>query len=108
MLKEIVEKCNALEIYEKRCVSDKYFELVFCNKEMDKWEKIVTDFLGVAVKPPKRKPTKEDIHITNGYGGIQSNQTLFKKEFDNATIIAMFWPWQDNTYTTLKVAVLRK
>lgn len=107
-LKEIIEKCLALNIYEKRSVDEEYCELVFYNKELDKWEKIFTDALGSAVKPPETRPTREDMRLTNDYGGIEANQTLFKKDFDGATMIAMFWPWGDCEHTTLKIALLRK
>ncbi len=108
MLKKIIETCLMLSIHEKRDINDKYFELVFYNKEIDEWIKIFTNILGAAVKPANTKPTKENLRLTEDYGGIYGNQTLFKKEFDDAMIIAMFWPWQDNTHTTLKIALLKK
>ena len=108
ILKTIIEKCNALQIYEKRDINDGYCELVFDNKEIDKLEKILIEILGTATKPPGTKPTKEDIKLTKDYGGIHDNQTLFKKTFDETTVIAMLWPWQDNAHTTLKIALLGK
>ena len=106
-LKEIVEKFNELDVYEQRCVSDEYVELVFYSKEIDKWDKVLIDILGPAVKPAGVKPTKDDQDLTKDYGGIFDNQTLFKKDFDGVGVLAMFWPWQDGTYTTLKAALLK-
>lgn len=106
VLKEISEKCSALDIYEKRGANDKYCELVVNNKEINECEKIFTDILGPAAKGPKIKPTKEDARLTREYGGIQPNQTLFKKEFAGLIVIAMLWPWQDNAHTTLKIALV--
>ena len=108
MLNEIMEKCDAMNVYEKRTVSDNYYELVFFSKELDEWEQFFTDKLGNVSKPSNVKPTKEDLSLTEGYGGICANQTLFKKECDDDTIIAMFWPWQDNIHITLKVALIGK
>ena len=108
MIKEIVEKFSNLDIYEKRCITDEYCELVFFSKDTAEWKKILTDILGPAVKPPEIKPTKEDEFLTKDRGGIHDDQTLFKKLFGPLTVIAMFWPWQDGIHTTLKVAVIGK
>lgn len=107
MFKEVVKKCRELDVYEVRSVSDKYLELVFYNKEIGKWQQMFADILGAAVKPPDKEPAKEDISLTKEHGGICDNQTLFKKEFDHSTVIAMFWPWRDGILTTLKAAVLK-
>jgi len=106
LLNDILKKCAALGIYEKRVVSDKYCELIIYNKEIDEWKKVFTDILGTAVKSPEEKPTKEDIRLTEPYGGVRGNQMLFKKELGDSTVIAMFWPWQSGPYTTLKIALL--
>ncbi len=107
-MKDIIDRCFKLDIYEKRSVTDDYCELVFHNKDNSEWESIITDFLGVAVKGPKAKPSKSDDLLTNEYGGINVGQTLFKKEFKGFTIIAMFWPWGDGGHTTLKLIRLSK
>jgi hypothetical protein len=106
--KEIIKKCSMLEIYDKRSVTDEYVELVFYSKEIDKWNRIFADVLGPAIKPPGIKPTEDDLHLTKDYGGIWGDQTLFKKDFNNTTIISMFWPWQDNIHTTLKTVLIKK
>lgn len=107
-LQEIVKKFDMLNIFEKRRITDEYVELVFYNKDIDKWSKIFTDILEPALKPQGVKPTKDVQHLAKDYGGIYTNQTLFKKEFDNGTIIAMFWPWQDGLHATLKIILLNK
>jgi len=68
-------------------------------------DKMFTEIFGKAVKPSGTKPTKEDSRLTENYGGVYANQILYKKEFNNTTIIAMFWPWQDSTHITVKLAV---
>ena len=108
MIKEIFEKLSSLNIYEKRGITDEYCELVFFTKDTAEWEKILTGILGPASKPPKTKPTKEDQLLTKDRGGIHNDQTLFKKLLGGITVIAMFWPWQDDIHTTLKVAVIKK
>ena len=107
-LEEIMGKCGILDIDEKRCISDDYNEIVFYSKEMDDWNRIFVDILGPAIKPAGVKPTEEDLSLTQNYGGIYKNQTLFKKDFEKATVIAMFWPWQDKVHTTLKMVLVQR
>jgi hypothetical protein len=105
-LREIIEKCSTLSVHEERCLNDEYGELVFYNREIDEWKKILADIFGPAIKPAGVKPTQDDLHLTKEYGGVWVDQTLFKKEFDDYTVIAMFWPWGNNIHTTLKMALL--
>ena len=107
-LKGIIEKCNRLGVFDTRFITDEYVELVFYSKEIDEWHRIFVDFLGPATKPPGIEPTQDDIRLTKDYGGIWGNQTLFKKDFGDSTIISMFWPWQDNTHTTLKTVLFKR
>jgi len=88
--------------------SDEFCELVFYNKDADEWNKIFADMLGHPIKPPGKDPTEGDQHLTRDYGGTWVDQTVFTKQFDDVTVIAMFWPWQDGVHTTLKMALLKK
>ncbi len=107
-LKEVIEKCKTLDIYEERAVAGDYYEIVFFTKDTEKWQGLCESILGKAVKPAGTEPSSEDIKLTQKYGGIRSNQTLFKKQTDSMIIVAMFWPWQDEVRTTVKVAVIKK
>lgn len=107
-LREIIEKSNKLRIYEQRSSSDEYCELVIYSQDLSQWYKIFTEILDPAVKPEGAKPNQQDLDLTENYGGIFDNQTLFKKEYANTMIIAMFWPWQNGVHTTLKIAFLEK
>ena len=107
-LKEIIEKCKVLDIYEERFVADNYYEIVSYAKDKEKWIKLFTEILGPATKPVGTVPSKEDIELTQKYGGVRENQTLFKKQIGNTIVLAMFWPWQDEVRTTLKVAFIAK
>ncbi len=107
MLKDIINKCNALKIYEKREETDAYFEIVFYTKDLNIWEETLSSFFGAPVKPTGLKPTRDDAGITKNYGGLQANQTLYKNESKTGTVIAMLWPWQDKTHITLKIVSTR-
>jgi len=104
-LDEILQRCQALGVYEKREINDKYAELVFYTRDTPQWTDILTDTLGPAVKPEGIKADRDQLLLTEGYGGIQRNQTLFNKAYGPTSVMAMFWPWQDGIHTTLKLAL---
>ena len=108
MLQNIIKKWSKLNIYEKRCINDEHADIVFYCSEITEWNKIFTENLGPAIKPSGVKPTNDDLDLTKDCGGISFNQTLFKKEFDDGTVIAMFWPWQDGIHVTLKIIFQKK
>lgn len=106
-VQEIVAACSTLNIMEQRALTDEYGELVFYRKDLPEWEKLLIRFFGVAAKPAGERPTEEALGLTGDCGGMQDNQTLFKKEANGFTVIAMLWPWQDGAHVTLKI-ILRK
>ncbi len=105
-LKEILDRCRKLQIHEVRSENDEYHEIVIYNKDIDEWSRVLTALLGPARKPKGVEPTDADLTLTRASGGIRANQTLFECEFPNGTIVAKFWPWEDNVHTTLKMALL--
>lgn len=107
-LKEIVAYCKDLPVYEHRCSSDDFFEVVFFNSDIDQWIQLLEAFLGPSRKAAGQQPTEEDLAITADTGGIRIEQTLFEKKFENGTIIAKLWPWKDGVHTTLRMAMLNE
>ncbi len=105
-LKNIVDNCSHLKVVDKRCISDEFVDLVFVNEQMDEWQNILSSFLGDPRKPQGQAPNDGDLQLTSHTGGIRIEQTLFEKKFENATIIAKFWPWKDDKHTTLRMALL--
>ena len=105
-LNEIVGRCEQLEVYTKRTLTEEKAELVFYSKDTNEWNRLFTDIFGSAVKPAGVKPTASDLFLTRQYGGIDTGQTLFTKVFNNGVVMAMFWPWQSEDYTTLKLFLL--
>ena len=106
-LKEIVDRCRAFEVAENRKSSADYIELVFYSKDSDKWSQALTEILDLPAKPAGVKPEEGDTVLTQNFGGIHENQTLFKKPSNAGAIIAMLWPWQDGVHTTLKLIYLK-
>ena len=107
-LKDIIDKCRHLRIYENRCATDDFIELVFHNEDLSEWYGNVSGLLGEPRKAEGREPTEKDLKLTARTGGIRFEQTLFEKEFERGTVIAKFWPWKDNQHTTLRMALLLK
>ena len=105
-LDDIIVQARDLGIFERRSLSDEYCELVFFSRDLDAWLRILTGSLGEPRKPAGREPTKADLGLTSQTGGIRVNQTLFEKELGERTIIAKIWPWDDERYMTLKMAML--
>lgn len=106
-LNEIFERCNHLTIYDQRCVTDEFIELVFYNKDLQDWYQSITSILGEPCKAQNCEPNANDLKLTARTGGIRFEQTLFEKTFEEGTIIAKFWPWHDDIHTTLRVALLQ-
>ena len=105
-LNEIFERCRNLNIYEQRCVSDEFVELVFYNQNLADWHNVISTILEKPRKAQDQEPNADDLKLTARTGGIRFEQTLFEKKFEEGTIIAKFWPWKDNVHTTLRMALL--
>ena len=105
-LRDITDCCVHLDVQEKRCDREDLYELVFFNKDLSEWTRILSAFLGPPVKPSGTVPTEKDLELTEGTGGIRTEQTLFEKQFEDAAIIAKFWPWKDGSHITLRMALL--
>lgn len=106
-IKEIIEKRKDLAVYEERSVSNDYYEIVFYTKDSEEWNRILENILGAAAKPAGKEPSEKDVELTKEYGGVRDNQALYKKQFGDVIVVAMFWPWQDEVRTTLKIGFVK-
>ena len=88
---------------EKRGQTDEFLEAVFLNTSLSKLNKVLEEFLGEALKPADAPANSQARDAAKPYGGIYVNQTLYRKELQDRTAIAMLWPWGNNTHTTLKI-----
>ena len=105
--KQILDKCSGLKIQEKRQVDDDYVEVVFYTEDTEKWKKILTEALGPEVKPEEVND-RENLAFTEDYGGMNENQTLFKKEEGDTAVVAMLWPWSNGDLITLKLILFKR
>ena len=104
---DVLQRINHLNIEEKNDISEDYAERVFLRKDLGKWEKILTDLLGPAFKRAGEETTQAFSDLTIDYGGLLDDQVLYYKKFKNTSLIAMFWPWKDNSQVTLKVICIK-
>jgi hypothetical protein len=105
---ELLEQCRHLDVAERRMLEKDYVEVVFYKKDLSDWEKVFASYLGAPAKPPGNRSSLYDRHVTRQSGGIETNQTLYRKEFDSQSLIAMFWPWGDDEHVTLKMLCREK
>ena len=104
-VKEIADRFGALKAHEVRKQTDDYLEYVVFTKDIRQWETAVAGILGSPVKKSGDMPSMKDMGLCHRYGSILKDQILFRREFGERTVIAMFWPWKNNQYTTLKIAI---
>ncbi len=107
-LKQIIDNCAHLPVAEIRSVTEEFVNLVFYHENRDAWHKQLSNILGAPRKNQGSAPSAKDLELTAKTGGIRIEQTLFEKEFEQGTVIAKFWPWQDGRHITLRMAYLLK
>ena len=107
-INEIFAKGSGLPVYENRSINGDYGEFVIFSKDKGVWEKMLSEIYGGPVKPAGQKPSRDDVAATKNYGGVRDNQTLYRKDTETQMLLAMFWPWSDNMYITIKLAALKK
>lgn len=107
-VREVIERCKALYPHEERLTSENYYEFVFYAKDAKDWSSLIESALGSAVKPAGEEPDEEHTELTKKYGGVRGNQVLYGKQFGDTIVVAMFWPWQDEVRTTLKIAFIKQ
>jgi len=102
-LKEFAQRIAGLNVYQVREEGDDYQERVIFNADIQEWNTVLEEVLGPPVKPAGVAPSGTDLVLCQIYGSIMTNQVLYRKAFGDATVLAMLWPWQDGTHTTLKI-----
>lgn len=106
MLTQLDKKFNSLTIFKHRKASDTYREIVFFNKDAKKWNRILSGKLGAPVKPKWNRHDKSIDRLTRKFGGVRKGQTIYMKEYDDCSVIAMIWPWKDKQHSTLKLSMV--
>ena len=107
-LKVILEEFGMPSVREVRRATDEYAEIVFYNEKLGEIDAVLRGMLGTPRKPAGLEPSSDDLNLTREYGGIWLNQTLFVGAYEGCEVMAMYWPWEDEVHTTLKMAYLKR
>jgi len=108
IIEKIYEKVKNFKIVEIRNKSAENLELVFFAEEQEKWSRALQEVLGEPHKPAGTHPSKEQQSMTEEFGGIYAEQTLFVQRLEEGNVIGMMWPWQDQTHITLKIFMIQE
>ena len=100
---ELSEEIRKTAVEEKRADSNDRLELVVKNGALNEITPILERYFGPAVKPAGKNPSGPNRDLTNPFGGILKNQTLYYADRENCSNLAMIWPWSDGERSTLKI-----
>lgn len=105
---DIYLQLDSLEITDRRYLMADYLELVFLRDDFEKWDKLLSALLGPVASPFDADPSRDHLELTRPFGGVRKGQALYQKDFGDYVIIAMLWPWQNETHITLKMPLIKK
>jgi len=106
-LAALFEQCKSLKTLEQRFDDENYKELVFFAEDLPRWREVIEGQCGPAEKLPGVEPSAAHQQLTQRYGGLSREQTLYNDRGENGHTIIMFWPWKDKKHITLKMVILK-
>jgi len=108
IISDIIKKFGDLKTEQVRVNSIEYDERVIFGDEIEQWHAVLTECLGDPVKSSGEETSKQEFALTVNFGGLCKNQTLYHRKFEEHSIIAMVWPWNDKIHVTLKIAKIKE
>ncbi|MFA6349721.1 MAG: hypothetical protein WCY12_02175 [Candidatus Omnitrophota bacterium] len=100
---QIKEEVKKVPFDALRMDCDNLLEAVLIKEELGKLTVSLEKFFGEPAWPSKNRLTLQMRKTLDSYGGIMSGQTLYYWTKGAETLLAMLWPWQDGSHTTLKL-----
>ncbi len=100
---EFLQQVKKMPMDEKRADLPDWLELVVNKNQWNEIQPILEDYFGVPAKPQGQSPSIEARKVTESFGGIRSNQTLYRTERNGVGYLAMLWPWEDGALITVKI-----
>lgn len=107
-VKEILAQCAHLQMENANDISDDFAERTCFAKDFQQLEATLNGIFGPPVKKAGEEVAPDMLILSIDYGGLQEDQILYYKQFDDCCVIAMLWPWKDNHQMTLKIASFKK
>ncbi len=112
-IKYIVGERLSSSIKEVREDTENYEQVILFSKDMDNWNRILTEKLGsplISAGEMKNEVLSEDLTVAlkevDSFGGIQKAQTLYYGIHESSKILIMIWPWQDGEHVNLKKVIV--
>ncbi len=100
---EVMRKAKKIEHEQTRRESEDYLEMVMFRHSLKDLDGLFEGYFGPALKRPGEEPQADAERLTNRYGGIAKDQTLYHARRDSARHLAMVWPWADGKRMTVKI-----
>ncbi len=101
---ELINSLKKVPIFEERVNTPKLREFVVSSDHITSLHTILTQFFGDSFKAPGYQPSPAHKKLAAMWGGIRDGQTLYFRQEGELNSCAMFWPWQDGTRCTVKLA----
>lgn len=100
----LLERLKGVPREETRKQYDGYLEIVVQTEALSMVYPILEGYFGPPFKPAGIEPSQSALDITQRYGGIQRQQTLYFVQRDGLSSCAMIWPWSSGIRATIKLA----
>lgn len=102
-MEELMRTAKHIGAEETRRESEDYLEMVVDLGKLGAIETAFRHYFGVAFKPAGVRPCETCDKVSEPYGGITTDQTLYFTAKDELSNAAMIWPWTDGRRATIKI-----
>lgn len=102
-LEDIMRRAKKISHEQTRRESEDYLEMVMYRQSLQEVEQLFQDYFGQALKNAGQEAHERAVEVTNRYGGISQDQTLYYTSRENMNQMAMVWPWADGKRVTVKI-----
>lgn len=100
---ELLQQVKKNPMEEKRTDLPNWLEIVVDKTQWNELRQVLEDYFGPAMKPQGQAPSIEARKLTESFGGIRPNQTLYYTEREGIAYLAMLWPWENGILITVKI-----
>jgi len=100
---ELLAQVKKMPSKELRFDEPESVEIVFGSAQYEDLESVLEPYFGPAAKPRGVNPAREITDLTEAFGGVRDDQTLYYLENDGACYFGMIWPWGDRASMTLRL-----
>lgn len=88
---------------ELRSTDPECFEIVVKVSDLSKINSVLETFFGKPMKPAGTRTSPEAKKVSEAYGGVRDDQTLYYLESEELYYYSLIWPWANGQTVTVKV-----